>query len=164
MANTIKIRRSATAAAVPTTAQLALGELAVNTTDGKLFLKKNVSGTESIVEVGAGGGGGVTDGDKGDVTVSASGATWTIDNDAVTYAKIQNVSATDRLLGRSTAGAGDVEEIACTSAWRALLDDADASAQRTTLGLGTGATTNITTSTSNPTGGADGDIWIKYTA
>ena len=56
--------------------------------------------------------------------------------DAVTYAKIQNVSATDKLLGRSTAGAGDVEEIACTAAGRALLDDADASAQRSTLGLG----------------------------
>lgn len=58
-----------------------------------------------------------------------------IANDAVTYAKIQNVSATDRLLGRSTAGAGDVEEIVCTAAGRALLDDASDSAQRTTLGL-----------------------------
>lgn len=59
-----------------------------------------------------------------------------IANDAVTYAKIQNVSATDRLLGRSSSGAGDVEEITCTAAGRALIDDADASAQRTTLGLG----------------------------
>lgn len=59
-----------------------------------------------------------------------------IDNDAVTYAKMQNVSATDKVLGRSTAGAGDVEEIACTSAGRALIDDASAAAQRTTLGLG----------------------------
>jgi hypothetical protein len=55
MANTIQLRRSATANAVPTTAQLALGELAINTTDGKLYLKKNVSGTESIVEIGSGG-------------------------------------------------------------------------------------------------------------
>jgi hypothetical protein len=53
----------------------------------------------------------------------------------VTYAKIQNVSATDKLLGRSSAGAGVVEEINCTAAGRALLDDATAAAQRTTLGV-----------------------------
>lgn len=84
---------------------------------------------------------GLSDGDKGDITVSGSGATWTIDNDVVTYAKMQNVSATDKLLGRSTAGAGDVEEIPLTAAGRALIDDADASAQRTTLGLAIG--TNV---------------------
>jgi hypothetical protein len=35
----------------------------------------------------------------------------TIANDAVTYAKMQNVSATARILGRVTSGAGDVEEL-----------------------------------------------------
>lgn len=83
-------------------------------------------------------GGALSDGDYGDVTVSGTGTVITIDNDAVTYAKMQNVSATDKLLGRSTSGAGNVEEIACTAAGRALLDDADASAQRTTLGLAIG--------------------------
>jgi hypothetical protein len=63
-----------------------------------------------------------------------------IANGNVTYAKIQNVSATDRLLGRSSAGAGVVEEIICTAQGRALIDDATAADQRTTLGLGTMAT------------------------
>jgi len=56
MPNIVKLKRSAVASAVPTTAQLDLGELAINTNDGKLFLKRN-NGTESIVEIGAGGGG-----------------------------------------------------------------------------------------------------------
>jgi len=56
-----------------------------------------------------------------------------IADDAVTYAKLQNVSATDRLLGRSSSGAGDVQEITCTAFGRSLIDDADAAAGRATL-------------------------------
>lgn len=116
---------------------------------------------------------GVADGDKGDLTVSGGGLTWTIDanavsnakfrqsaglslvgrsanttgdvaditaandgevlrrsgtaigfgtiatagiaDDAVTYAKMQNISATSRILGRITAGAGDTEELTATN-------------------------------------------------
>jgi hypothetical protein len=86
--------------------------------------------------------------------------------DAVTYAKIQNVSATDKLLGRSTAGAGDVEEITCTAAGRALLDDADATAQRATLGLGTLATQDATvtgTHSGTSSGSNTGDQTITLT-
>ena len=50
-APTIKIRRSAIQGKTPTTAQVALGELAINTYDGKIFLKKD-DGVESIVSFG----------------------------------------------------------------------------------------------------------------
>lgn len=56
-------------------------------------------------------GGGVSDGDKGDITISGTGTIFTIDNDVVTYAKMQNVSATARIMGRNTSGAGDMEEL-----------------------------------------------------
>jgi hypothetical protein len=106
--------------------------------------------------------GGVSDGDKVDITVSASGATWTIDNDVVTYAKMQNISATDKLLGRSTAGAGDTEEIACTSFGRALIDDASVAAQRVTLGLSTFQITVILGDGTNAiVNGAASKGWFK---
>lgn len=108
------------------------------------------SGDIEELTVGGGieftGGGGIqTAAFTGDVTKAVGGVALTIANDAVTYAKMQNVSATDKLLGRSTAGAGDVEEIACTAAGRALIDDADAAAQRATLAAaGVTAVNNFT--------------------
>ena len=76
--------------------------------------------------------------DYGDITVSGTGNIWTIDNDAVTYAKIQNVSAASKLLGRGDSGAGDVQEIT----------------------LGTGLSMSGTTL--NATGGGGGsDSWLK---
>jgi len=57
MAQTIKLKRSATSGAIPSTSALELGEVAINTYDGKMYIKKNVSGTETVVEVGAGVGG-----------------------------------------------------------------------------------------------------------
>ena len=57
MANLIKLKRSAVAGKAPTTSDLELGELALNTYDGKLYTKKD-DGTASVVELSGGGGGG----------------------------------------------------------------------------------------------------------
>ena len=54
MANTLLVKRTTVAGRVPTTAQLAAGELAVNITDGKLYLKKTTGGVDSIVDVTSG--------------------------------------------------------------------------------------------------------------
>ena len=128
MANTIKLKRGS--GSDPTASDLAVGEVALRT-DTALLFTKNDGG--SVVPIG------ISDGDKGDITVSSSGSIFTIDNDAVTYAKIQNVSATDRLLGRDSSGAGIIEEIA-------------PSAVRTMLGLAASATTD-TTNASNISSG-----------
>ena len=50
----IRLRRSAVSGSVPTTSNLNLGELALNTADGKVYMKKSVGGVDSIVEVGSG--------------------------------------------------------------------------------------------------------------
>ena len=91
--------------------------------------------------------------ETGDVTGSGTGRiTTTITPQAVTYDKMQFVSATDRILGRQSAGAGQIEEITCTAAGRAILDDTSAANQRTTLGAAaSGAITasGLTVSASN---------------
>jgi hypothetical protein len=76
--------------------------------------------TDSVTIASTGGGGGVSDGDKGDITVSSSGTVWTIDNKAVSLAKIQDIT-TARILGRVTASTGVTEELTGTQA-TTLLD------------------------------------------
>jgi len=49
----IKLRRSATAGAIPTTSNLDLGELALNTNDGKLYMKTTEGSLDSVIQVGS---------------------------------------------------------------------------------------------------------------
>ena len=50
MAQQIRLKRSAVTGKTPLTTDVALGELAINTFDGKMFFKRN-NGTESIIEL-----------------------------------------------------------------------------------------------------------------
>lgn len=86
-------------------------------------------------------------------------ATAGIADDAVTYAKIQNVTATDRLLGRSTSGAGDIEEIVCTAFARGLLDDVDSAAARKTIGAA--ATSHTHTASEVSAAGSSGQVMFN---
>lgn len=62
---------------------------------------------------------GVSDGDKGDITVSGSGATWTVDNQSVTNSKLANVS-TQTFKGRDTAGSGSPEDLSISTVKKML--------------------------------------------
>lgn len=86
----------------------------------------------------------------GDVTGTGTGSfAATIAANAVTFAKMQAVSA-NVLLGNDATGTA-VEEITCTQAGRDLLDDANAAAQRTTLGVDASGELNITAAPSSNT-------------
>jgi hypothetical protein len=73
MANRLRIKRSSVSGKVPATADLELGELAINTFDGKAFLKKD-NGTESIVSLGTI----TTVSGSSPITVSSGGTTTVV--------------------------------------------------------------------------------------
>lgn len=86
-----------------------------------LYFKKTGDNTNTgWVAVTGGGGAGVTDGDKGHITVSASGTVWEIEDGAVNsdelaagsvlFAKIQDTNA-DSIVGRAAAGTGAVTSL-----------------------------------------------------
>lgn len=97
--------------------------------DGLLYSKDD-AGMETLVSGGSGGGGSYTDeqaqdavggilDDGGDIDFTYDDATpkitGAVKNDAVSYAKMQNVSAASKLLGRGDSGSGDPQEISLGS-------------------------------------------------
>jgi len=62
----------------------------------------------------AGGGGGLSDGDKGDITVSGGGTVWNIDAGVVGNAELRNGAATS-VVGRSAGSVGALADIAASA-------------------------------------------------
>ena len=107
-----------------------------------------------------------TDSVTADAIATGAVGTTELGANTVTYAKFQQTSSADVLLGRQSTGAGNIEEIACTAAGRALLSNTNIIEQRATLGLGTLATQNGTfsgTHSGTSSGTNTGDQTISLT-
>ena len=145
MSNTIKLKRGS--GSDPSASDLVLGELAIRTDNGKIFLKKD---NGSVAEVS---GGGITDGDKGDITVSNSGGTFTIDSGVVTSAKIADDAVTNAKISSGAVGTTELDTGAITTA--KLADDAVTNAK---IGAGAVGTTELDTGAVTSAKIADGAI------
>lgn len=98
MADLIKLKRSATPSAVPTAAQLEPGELAINTADGRVYLKKE-DGTVVTVNPEVDGGASLTV-----VVVTGTTQAVAVENHYV----LTNVAATALTLPASPPSGGTV--------------------------------------------------------
>jgi hypothetical protein len=80
MAQVIKLKRSNVQGKIPTTTDLDLGELGINTYDGKIFIKKSDGTNESIVDVSA-----TPDPIEHDYTATSGQTAFVISGKVLTY-------------------------------------------------------------------------------
>ena len=84
MATVLQHKRSGTSGDSPAVNSIALGEIAINTTDGHLYIKKDVGGTESIVRLR---------GQTLPTEVAISVDSFTGDGSTVTFTTSRNIQA-----------------------------------------------------------------------
>ena len=141
MANTIRLKRASGSA--PGASDLVTGELAVRTDTAKLFTKKD---DNSVAEIGASVG---TD----DVDTAA------IQDDAVTFAKIQNIG-NNKIAGRTSSGTGNIEQLSAANVRSIINVEDGATADQTKSdidGLGIAASTAATLATARTIAGVSFD-------
>ena len=141
MANTIRLKRAS--GSDPGASDLVTGELAVRTDTAKLFTKKD---DNSVAEIGASVG---TD----DVDTAA------IQDDAVTFAKIQNIG-NNKIAGRTSSGTGNIEQLSAANVRSIINVEDGATADQTKSdidGLGIAASTAATLATARTIAGVSFD-------
>lgn len=109
MTTPILIKRSSVAGKIPATTDLVLGELAMNTNDGKLYLKKNVSGVESVVQVSGSTAAAELTGNTLSANVTASSLTSV---GSLTSLTVSGAVTIPSITKSGSAGIGDIGQAA----------------------------------------------------
>lgn len=156
MADLIRHKRSSAPSAVPAEGDLALGELAVNVADGRLFLKKasgdvidvtSIAGIIGLTEALAGKVG-------SDDPRLSDDREWSAETVAQTEAEDGAATTRRAWTAQRVRQAIVAWWNSVSSAWgRGFVSSTDAAAGRTALALGTAATANITTAANDVTAG-----------
>ena len=145
MSNQIRLKRGS--GSNPSASDLVVGEVALRTDNGKLFTKKD---DNSVTEIGSG----ISDGDKGDLTISNSGGTFTIDSNAVTSAKIVDNAISRPKIQNNAVNTDKIADSSITSA--KILNDSIVNADINSSAAIAGSkidptfTSNTTIQNSNP--------------
>jgi hypothetical protein len=143
MSQNIRLKRSAVPGRIPSVEQLELGEIALNTYDGKLFLKQNVDGSEQIINVGET----ASLADTASFAVDALFATSAGNADTASYADF-SVSSSFALTASFSPGSGT----SVSASFAATASSADNFLVRGTLTAQTIVAQTITSSTEFITG------------
>ena len=117
MAQTIKLKRTAVQGKIPTTSNLDLGELAINTYDGRIFFEKDIDGTLSIQEIlttnsQTSGSFNITGGISASLYISASSFSGDVDYSNILFggsgvvSGSEQIDVTDTVLYSSLATTG----------------------------------------------------------